>query len=203
MAWDIDDLLGIDEPEDLNTQYLEEAQALTSNERDKNIAATKLARDNIMSQVNVDVEDSTFGADLNELTDYAWFNSVNAKKQTEMTANRMGANISPALQKTIDRQQRVGGAMTAVDARNTNRVEMREDRMDNMAKAIGMEDDLLQMELDRLGGLQDVENVKHGMPSNGSSFSLGAGFKGGMAAYTASGKNVAAGVIGAILGAFY
>jgi hypothetical protein len=200
MAWDIDDLLGIDEPEELNTQYLEQAMALTDAERNKNIDATKIAHDNIMSQVNVDVEDSTFGADLNELTDYARFNSEGGIKQTQMTANRMGVDMSPAAMATMERQSNLGSAMTGVDARNTQRVIMREDRMDNMAKAIGMEDDLLQMELDRLSGLQNMENIKAGMPSN-DGFSLGGGFKGGMAAYKATGNPVV-GVIGAVLGAF-
>jgi hypothetical protein len=201
MTWDIDDLLGIDEPDDLNTDALYQAKALTDAERAKNIEATKLARDNIMAQVDVDVEDSDFGFNLDKLTDYARYNAGSGSKQTAMTASRMGVDIDPTLQATMDRQASLGSARTGVDTRNTQRVIMREDRMDNMAKAIGMEDDLLQMELDRLKGEQDLANIEHGMPSNGSSFSIGGAIKGGIAGYKATGNPVV-GAFTAVLGAF-
>jgi hypothetical protein len=201
MAWDIDDLLGIPEPDDVNMDALYQAKNLTDAERSKNIEATKLARNTLMDEVGVDVEDSSFGADLNELTDYARFHSTKGQVQTNMTANRMGVDIDPALQATMDRQGSLGSAQTGVDTRNTQRLLMRDDRMANMAHAIGMEDDLLQMELDRLKGEQNLANIEAGMPPDGSSFSLIGGVNGAIAAKAAGGGT--AGMIwGAVLGAF-
>lgn len=198
----IGDILGVEEPREINTQYAEEAISLSDAARQHKIDATKDAYDRIMAEVGVDVEDSSFGADLDEQTDYAMQHANAGIKQTQFTANRMGVDMDPALQRTMARQTSLGSAQTGVDTRNRNRMDMREDRMDNMAKAIGMNDDLLQMELDRLASQQNLENIKAGMPSNDSGFSIGGGIQGGLAAYKASGGNIWAAGAGAILGAF-
>lgn len=199
---DVAGVLGIDGPKKPNTKYAEEAIALSDAERAKNIAVTQDAYNRIMSEVNVDVDKSSFGANLDKATDYAMQHANASNKQTEFTAGRMGVDIDPALASTMKRQNSLGAAQTGVDTRNRNRVEMREDRMDNMAKAIGMNDDLLQMELDRLAGQQNLANIKAGFASDGSGFDIGGGIQGAMAGYKASGGNIWAAGAGAILGAF-
>jgi hypothetical protein len=203
MAWDIDDLLGIPEPDDLNTEYGDQARALTDAARQRNIEIAQPAYDRIMEQVDNDVEDTDFKSNLDDITSYSQLHSNTGMKQTQFTANRMGTDINPTLQRTMDRQQSLGSAMTGVDTRNRARIDMREDRMDNMAKGIGMEDHMLQLELDRLEGLQDAENIKAGFPSSDSQFSLGGALKGGIAGYGASGGNKVIAGISAVLGAFF
>ena len=199
---DIGDILNGDQPDPVDTRYLEEAMALTDAERERNLNSTSDAEKRILADVNRDVEDTDFKADLDELTNYAMQHAGTGLKQTAMTTDRMGVDVDPALQRTMDRQSSLGAATAGVNTRNIVRTEMRDNRLGNMAKGIQMEDDKLQIELDRLAGLQNMENIKAGMPPDGSGFSLGGGLQGGFAAYVGSKGNPWVTGVGAFLGAF-
>ena len=199
---EIADLLGIEEPEKVSTKYAKEAISLTDAFVNFNQDVTQEAYDRIMGEVDVDVADSSFPEDLDKLTNYAMHHAQTGYDQTMHTAARMGVDMDPALQRTLERRNDLSTGMAGVNVRNQARIDMRENRLQNMAHAIGMEDHKFQLEIEALRRQQELENLKAGKIPDQSTFNVGGLITGGITGYKMGGDNIWGGIIGGILGAF-